>query len=80
MRRFVSVLSVVVLIAAGLLAMAAPALAQEPVEPFFPAPNCENGQDTAWPSTLTGPQGDKHFFYWYGCLIGEPPAESPDYF
>ena len=78
MSRFVSVLSVVVLIAAVLLATAAPALANERVEPFQPAPNCENGQDTAWPNTLSGSQEDKHFFQWYGCIVGVPPAQGEE--
>jgi len=44
MRRVLTVLTVVVLVEAMLVAMAAPALAQAtPVEPIQPPPNCEHG-------------------------------------
>ena len=75
MKRIISVLAVVALMAAMLVVAAAPA---------FAAPNCGDGQhrahtiadgkfnETGDPKYLA--QGDKHFFKEGACYAGDPPG------
>jgi hypothetical protein len=85
MRRVFRVLTVVVLVGALLVAVAAPALAQAtPVEPIQPPPNCEHGQDQAWingweynkPEQRNDEQAKKHFLKFVDCATGQSPSEG----
>ena len=79
MQRVFTVLAVVVLVGALLVAMGAPALAQAttPPEPFLSTPpNCENGQDQAFVGAPSDSQQAKHLYDYLDCVKGTPPGEG----
>ena len=78
MRRIVSLVTMGVVMAALMAALAAPAFAQGlPKEP--PPPNCEKGQHIAHTKAFERfdlDREEKLFEKEFACFIGEPPGEG----
>jgi len=76
MRRIILLVTVALIMAAMLVATAAPALPEVP-----PPPNCEQGQAQALSNAVERDDGagiDKHTENQDDCLSGLPPGEGHD--